>query len=222
MTIEFHNTGYGRRFFEVQLPELTKRLADLAHEFKRYNDAGEAVDLKEAPKSPLDASLPDFTAPIKAEEVAEALRRERESGRLISEEPEEMSKKVLDWLAKYYFSAGKMDHFMILNTVYMFGVASTAEAAERLDVSASRISRIKSEIADDYRARARELSPRRKVWERPKEVEARGLAERLARHALEAYGINTNAEEEGLQARRDKSRESIFRVLSEEGLVASE
>jgi hypothetical protein len=38
---EFHETNYGRRFFDGQLPELIKNLGDVAMELKRANDLKE-------------------------------------------------------------------------------------------------------------------------------------------------------------------------------------
>jgi hypothetical protein len=45
--IEFHNTGYGRRFFEAQLPALIRALEKIGTELEKQNKANEAAPLKE-------------------------------------------------------------------------------------------------------------------------------------------------------------------------------
>lgn len=41
MSIDFHNTGYGRDFFQRQLPDLIKSINELTQETKRMNDLKE-------------------------------------------------------------------------------------------------------------------------------------------------------------------------------------
>ena len=36
--IEFHNTGYGRKFFEHDLPNLTKEIGRVADNLAKFND----------------------------------------------------------------------------------------------------------------------------------------------------------------------------------------
>lgn len=43
MTIEFHNTGYGRKFFEAQLPQLIREIGRLADEVQRMNDQTDRI-----------------------------------------------------------------------------------------------------------------------------------------------------------------------------------
>lgn len=35
--VQFHETGYGRRFFDAQLPELIKAISKLANEMEKSN-----------------------------------------------------------------------------------------------------------------------------------------------------------------------------------------
>ncbi|MGR5975280.1 hypothetical protein ACT7DE_09725 [Bacillus paranthracis] len=43
---QFHETGYGKRFLEGQLPRLLKSLDTIAYELKRSNDITEGKHLK--------------------------------------------------------------------------------------------------------------------------------------------------------------------------------
>lgn len=43
---KFHETGYGKRFLEGQLPQLIKQLEIIGNELKRANDLKENKDLK--------------------------------------------------------------------------------------------------------------------------------------------------------------------------------
>jgi hypothetical protein len=42
---EFHQTGYGRKFFEAQLPQLIRAIEELTKEVKRQNDMNEKSDI---------------------------------------------------------------------------------------------------------------------------------------------------------------------------------
>ncbi|WP_422661635.1 hypothetical protein ACK8P5_26295 (plasmid) [Paenibacillus sp. EC2-1] len=44
MNIDFHNTRYGRTFFEHQLPELIRGINRLADQIERYNEFGAVAE----------------------------------------------------------------------------------------------------------------------------------------------------------------------------------
>ena len=43
--VEFHATGYGRKFFDSDLPKLTKEITKLGHQLERFNFNMEGISL---------------------------------------------------------------------------------------------------------------------------------------------------------------------------------
>ena len=42
---QFHETGYGKRFFDGQLPQLIKGVEKLGRELARFNDTVNSIDI---------------------------------------------------------------------------------------------------------------------------------------------------------------------------------
>ena len=55
--MQFHDTGYGRKFFGCQLPSIMKSLQDISIELKRSNDLKDTK--KKDPMEGYDMSLPN-------------------------------------------------------------------------------------------------------------------------------------------------------------------
>lgn len=66
---QFHETGYGRRFFEGQLPRLIDGICEVAKELKRQNELKERELELMKPESPEDIAQEFISHTVEAKEV---------------------------------------------------------------------------------------------------------------------------------------------------------
>lgn len=104
MGLQFHETVYGKKFFEYQLPKLTKAIESLSENMKRQNDNAGTEKEALAPEK-REALLAVFQNPQKAEAFGRRITEQVETD---DESPEKIgyyaAKAILD---------GSMDDLLI-------------------------------------------------------------------------------------------------------------
>ena len=76
--VEFHATGYGRKFFDADLPKLTKAITKLGNQLERFNFNMEGISLANITVE--GEKLEPFIRKMMVDHLSTQIRLDREMG----------------------------------------------------------------------------------------------------------------------------------------------